>query len=373
MKIKSIKAIPFRQSREGLSSIGTAGSPAKLHESASHYRWAEHYPVIYSTQFETAIVRVELDTGEIGWGESQAPVAPEVACAVVNHILAPILEQELFEGAVSEIETLWWKMYSTMRVRGQTGGFMMDAIAGVDLALWDLAGKIAGVPVSTLIGEHRQDVPVYLSGLPQGDPKNAAGFGRVKVFHDATVEQLFRNLELLPMQVAVDALWRFTPDTALEFIEKLKGRELLWLEAPLAPESATAHGELAAGTKTAIAIGESYRTVFELEPFFNANAMRIVQPDLGRTGITEGLRIARAAEARGLAVIPHVSIALGPQIAAAIHLAASIPNCPMLEYNPAVVAMANRFLETPLVMNEEHYVVPTGSGLGVNPKGDFTR
>jgi galactonate dehydratase len=222
------------------------------------------------------------------------------------------------------------------------------------------------LPVSELIGRKRDRVPLYLSGLPGGDPRNAAGFTHVKVFHDSSVETLLQNLDALGgFQVAVDALWRLTPETALELGAELARRKILWLEAPLAPESAEAHGKLAAAIKTPIAIGESYRTVFELDPFFKVNAMKIVQPDLGRTGITEGLRIAREAEARGVMVIPHVSIALGPQIAAAIHFAASIPNCPMLEFNPNVVAMANKFLAEPIVVSENAYRVPHSAGLGV--------
>ena len=364
--IKSIKAIPFHYHRE--APTGTAGSPAKLQPSASALRWAENYPVIYSSHFETAIIRIELDSGEIGWGESQAPVAPEVACAVVNHILAPVLEDTPFDGTIEEIQSLWWKMYSTMRVRGQTGGFMLDGIAGVDLALWDLAGKIASLPVSALIGEHRTHVPAYLSGLTAGDPRSAQGFTHVKIFHDSTIEKLLSILDALPMKVAVDALWRLTPESALALAPELDRRQILWLEAPLAPESAAAHGALAAKIKTPIAIGESYRTLFELDPFFAANAMRIVQPDLGRTGLTEGLRIARAAESRGLTVIPHVSIALGPQIAAAIHFAASIPNCPMLEFNPNVLTVANGVLENPIQFEAGSYVVPDAPGLGVSMK-----
>ncbi len=366
MKIKSIQAIPFQQERA--DATGTAGSPAKLLPGASPYRWAEHYPVIYSSRFETALVRVELDSGDIGWGESQAPVAPEVACAVVNHILAPVLQDALFDGTVAEIESLWWKMYSTMRVRGQTGGFMLDGIAGVDLALWDLAGKIARLPVSSLIGASHNRVPAYLSGLPGGDPRKAldSGFTHVKVFHDSSVERLLNNLDALPLKVAVDALWRLLPENAVGFAAELDRREILWLEAPLAPESAPAHSALAAAIRTPVAIGESYRTLFELDPFFAAGAMKIVQPDLGRTGITEALRIARAAEARGVTVIPHVSIALGPQIAAAIHFAAAIPNCPMLEYNPNVLTMANRFLEEPIRMDGASYIVPDATGLGIS-------
>lgn len=355
------------------SAAGTAGSPAALQESRAVYRWAEHYPVIYSTCFETALVRVTLDSGLTGWGEAQAPVAPEVACTIVNRILAPVVEESAFDGSVDEIATLWWRMYSTMRVRGQTGGFMLDAIAGIDLALWDLAGKIAGQPVCALIGEARRRVPAYLSGLPGGSVEGVrpwidAGFTLVKAFYRADAAQLFRNcdeLKNLGARIAVDALWRLSPETAVEFDAELAGRSAVWLEAPLNPESARAHGALARVAQTPIAIGESYRTLFELEPFFEASAMRIVQPDLGRTGITEGLRIARETALRGLQVIPHVSIAMGPQIAAAIHLAAALPNCSMLEFNPTVVEMADRYLREPLGMEGASYLVPEGAGLGV--------
>jgi galactonate dehydratase len=370
LKIKTIHAHPFHQERDASQTTGTAGSPAKLREGSSPYLWAEHYPVIYSRRFETALVRVELDSGEIGWGESQAPVAPEVACAVVNHILAPVLEGKDFDATVQGIEQLWWTMYSTMRVRGQTGGFMLDGIAGVDLALWDLAGKLAGLPVSALIGRERERVPAYLSGLPGGDARKVAqwldkGFTTVKLFHDSTIDRLLANADLIDAALAFDALWRLTPQSAPELAPELAARSALWLEAPLNPESPREHGALAAAIGTPVAIGESYRTLFELDGFFEARAMQIVQPDLGRTGITEGLRIARAAQARGLTVIPHVSIALGPQIAAAIHFAASIPNCPMLEFNPNVLTMANAHLAEPIRMDGAHYVVPDSPGLGV--------
>ena len=373
MKIARIEAVPFHAERDTASAVGTAGSPAMLRESRAAYRWAEHYPVIYSTRFETALVRVTLDTGISGWGEAQAPVAPEVACTVVNRILAPVLEESPFDGGVDEIEALWWRMYSTMRVRGQTGGFMLDAIAGIDLALWDLAGKIARQPVCALIGEAKTRVPAYLSGLPGGDVGGAipwidAGFSLVKAFYRADASQLFRNCDELQgagANIAVDALWRLSPETAAEFDKELSARSAQWLEAPLNPESARAHGELARAARTPIAIGESYRTLFELEPFFEVSAMRIVQPDLGRTGITEGLRIAREAVRRGLEVVPHVSIAMGPQIAAAIHFAAAAPGCRVLEFNPTVVDMANRYLQEPVRVEQASYAVPEDDGLGV--------
>lgn len=376
MKISEIQAIPFIAERRP-EATGTAGSPANLLSAASHYRWAENYPVLYSTRFETALIRITLDSGLIGWGESQAPVAPEVACAIVDRILKPVLIGLEFEGRIDEIESLWWRMYSAMRVRGQTGGFMLDAIAGIDLALWDLAGKIAGKPVSRLIAANsRSSVPAYLSGLPGGSAAGVRpwlddGFSRVKIFHDSSEDHLFENIDavraMLPANsgFAVDTLWRLTPDSAPDFAAKLESREALWLEAPLPPESAPDHAALARSTPVPIAIGESYRTVFELQPFFDSCAMKIVQPDLGRTGITEALRIARAAKQRDVQVIPHVSIAMGPQIAAAIHFAAAVPECAMLEFNPNVIETANRYLTTPLRIKDARYELPDGPGLGV--------
>jgi len=373
MKIATIEATPFHAERDTAAVTGTAGSPSKLQPGRARYRWAENYPVIYSTQFETALVRITLDSGLVGWGEAQAPVAPEVACVIIDRILAPVLEGSEFDGTASGIESLWWRMYSAMRVRGQTGGFMLDAIAGIDIALWDLAGKLAGSPVAALLGEHRARVPAYLSGLPGGAAEGVrpwidAGFQQAKIFHHAEVAQLLRDCDEVMSygcRIAVDALWRLTPESARAFEAELAGRSALWLEAPLQPESARAHGELALSVRTPIAIGESYRTCFELQPFFEARAMRVVQPDLGRTGITEGLRIAREAERLGLDVTPHVSIAMGPQIAAAIHFAAAVPNCTLLEFNPDVLATANRYLTERLRVEEARYVVPDGAGLGI--------
>ena len=93
--------------------------------------------------------------------------------------------------------------------------------------------------------------------------------------------------------------------------------------------------------------------------------MRYVQPDLGRTGITEAVVIARRSLELGLRVVPHVSIAMGPQIAAAMHFAAATSNCPMLEYNPAVLATANRFLKEPMRCIDGRYQLPSGPGLGI--------
>src|SRR5262249_26014232 len=154
-----------------------------------------------------------------------------------------------------------------------------------------------------------------------------------------------------------DGLWHLDPALA----PTLDERNALWLEAPLLPEDPIAHGALARSIRTPIALGESYRTCFELAPFFRENAMQIVQPDLGRSRITEGMRFAAISPA----IVPHVSIALGPQIAAAIHFAAALENCCLCEFNPRVLEIANRFLVTPIRMEGPSYVTPRNPGLGI--------
>ncbi len=361
MKITAVEAFPIRLPRDWNAAKGTAGSPNAL-LGEGEYRWSKDYPCLYPVHFETALIKVTLDSGLYGWGEAQAPLAPEVACAIVNRLLRPALVGSMFNG--HEMAALWRRMYSTMRVRGQTGGFMLDAISGVDLALWDLAGKIKGKPVCELLAPSpRKTVPAYLSGVPNVEYALKSGFSMFKVYYESDWGAMLTLMEKLPGRVAVDALWH-GPE---ERYQELDERGALWLECPLMPEDAAAHAALALRLKTPIAIGESYRTLQELSPFFESRAMQYVQPDLGRAGITESMRIAARAKELGMKTVPHVSIAMGPQIAAAIHFAAAA--CELCEYNPRVLEVANRFLREPLAVKGTEYVVPRGMGLGVEVVG----
>ncbi len=377
MKIATIEAIPVRMARDLDAATGTAGSPNLL-LGEGDYRWSSDYPCLYPTHIETALVRVTLDSGLVGWGEAQAPLAPEVACMIVEKLLRPAIEGDAFEGAREDIERLWSRMYAAMRVRGQTGGFMLDAISGVDLALWDLAGKIAGKPVAALLSESpRKTVPAYLSGVAgatlhdkihYADRFHQDGFRIFKIYHGSDWGAILDQVDALhdrlsgDVEVAVDALWHVLPSDAV----RLDSHDALWLECPLMPEEFAAHLELARHLSTPLALGESYRTLRELEPFFDRRVMGWVQPDLGRVGITESMRIAARAASSGVRVVPHVSIAMGPQIAAAIHFAAAAPACELCEYNPKVLEVANRFVDEPIRLEGASYVVPDRPGLGID-------
>jgi galactonate dehydratase len=359
MKITRIEARPVRLARDIVQATATAGSPTVLAPAAGDYRWSSVYPCLYSVNFETALVRIETDAGIHGWGEGQAPLAPEVVCAIIDRLLAPVLA-----GEEVDPEVLWDRMYNTMRVRGQTGGFMIDAISAIDIALWDIRGRAEGVPVARLLAAApKERLPAYLSGLAKG--ASPEPFTQVKLFYDTHTPEEFFNSWPGGVQVAADALWRHTPASAVEFGAELDRRGALWFEAPLAPEDPLAHAGLARQLRTPIALGESYRTRYEMAPFFRERALGLFQPDLGRSGITEGMRLAAIAAAHGISVVPHVSIAFGPQLAAALHFAAAAENCGLVEYNPQVVAIANRYLAKPIEMEGCSYVVPEGPGLGI--------
>ncbi len=386
-RIAAVEAFPIRLWRDLPAATGTAGTPTALGNPAGPYHWSAVYPALYSRYIETALVRVTLDSGLHGWGEAQAPLAPRVVCTVVADLLAPVLQGESFDGDHETIRALWRRMFQTMRVRGQTSGFMVDAISGVDLALWDLAGKIRGRPVAQLLadGGAKATVAAYLSGLAGAAPAERAAFARrhfaegfhaVKIFHDAGAAELLSQIDLLRQElggaarIAVDALWRLDLGRDAALLAELEARRLLWLECPFNPDEFEPHRKLRRRYRIPLAVGESYRTLGELELFFAERLIEFVQPDLGRSGLTETVRIARRAAACDAAVVPHVSIALGPQIAAAIHAAAAIPNCPLCEYNPAVFQVSNRYLAEPLLFADGAYRVPDVPGLGIEIRLD---
>ena len=362
MKISKVEAFAVRLPRDYGKTGGRAGRAQRLESGDGTYRWRSDYPALYSTEFETCLVQVTLNDGRVGWGEAQAPLAPEVAAQIVKSLLSVAIEGESFEPTQECIAKLWERMYSTMRVRGQTGGFMLDAIAGVDLALWHLAAHIQGGPLRNLLATSpRQRVPAYVSGTPGRTVEDRLAFTRdyyedgFRIFKlyfendwDLLIEQIDRMQEDFDgIEVAVDALWHLPAERAVECAQELAERRVLWLECPLPPEDLAGHVELVNESGVRLALGKSYRTTHEALPFFEKEILSYWQPDLGRSGITETLALAKLAKSAGIAIVPQVSIALPPQLNAAIECAAAIANCLLCEYNPRVVEMANRFLEAP--------------------------
>ena len=119
---------------------------------------------IYPTVDRSVIVKVTADNGVVGWGETYGIVAPGAVTAIVDDVLGPVIVGRDPRDCVVIQEDL----YDLMRVRGTAGGYYADAIAGVDIALWDLSAKLCGLPLAKLLGGQRTDrIPAYVSGLPR--------------------------------------------------------------------------------------------------------------------------------------------------------------------------------------------------------------
>ena len=381
MKITKITAYAIKIPRDVTEARGTAGSPTPLQPGNLDYRFAATYQTLYSSKIETALIKIETDSGIIGWGEAQSPVAPEVVCTIIKTILAPIL---LGENALAH-ERLWSRMYNAMRVRGHLGSFLLDAMAGIDTALWDIKGKALNARVCDLLGgPFVNELPAYVSGLsgaPNGNDDDARiaqaaeyqarGFNAFKLFMDGEPEALLRLHDGLrerlgdKTKIMVDVLWRMEQAEARRFGRELAARKVSWFEAPLKPEDVNGHARLAASIDTPLAIGECWRTRWEMKPFFDAGAVEVFQPDIGRSGISEGMKLCALAELHNIPIAFHVSIGLGVQIAAALHVAASIPNLMFVECNPKVWQVAETLLKASLPVGAGVVGIPDGAGLGV--------
>jgi len=126
---------------------------------------------VYPADRSTVLVRVRTDNGYEGIGEAHAPTAPRVVKTIISDLLEPVLHGQ----DPRSLDVLWERMFSAMRLRSHTQGFALEAIAGVDIALWDLVGKLYGEPVYRLLGgPHRTALRVYSPGVRGGPQKSAA-------------------------------------------------------------------------------------------------------------------------------------------------------------------------------------------------------
>ncbi|MBK1784297.1 mandelate racemase/muconate lactonizing enzyme family protein [Prauserella cavernicola] len=340
------------------------------------YRVREPWRSLYSDRYETLLVRLTAEDGTTGWGEALAPVAPEVPAAVVDLLLAPVL----IGSDARAPRPAWSRLRDLMRERGHLVGHQADALAAVDIALWDLAGRLAGRPVAELLGgAFRTRVPTYVSGLPRPDDAGRAELARewadrgataVKLHLGHGVEADLATIDAIresapELRVAVDAHWAYPIDQALRLADGLARRGGWFLEAPLAPEDVAAHAELVARATIPVAVGESLRNRFEFAQWAGARALRIAQPDVARTGITEAMAIAEVCAAQHVPVAPHHSVGLGVAVAAGLHVSAAVEDLPAFEYQPTSLRVGERILARQLAVEPSAMSLPAGPGLGV--------
>lgn len=334
---------------------------------------------LYPTADRCVLVRVTAESGVVGWGETYGIVAPGAVTEIIRDVVAPVLEGQPADAPAATHDML----YDLMRVRGFFGGFWMDALAAIDIALWDLLGRRLGVPVATLLGGQRTEtIPAYASGLPAATlnarcelarAHQAAGINAVKfaavVADDGPVAEIAALREALgpTAKIMADLHWKYTAPEAIRLIRAMEPHGLFFAEAPCAPEDVQGAALVARAVATPIALGEELRAPYEWLPRFERRCMGIVQPEMARTGITNFMRVGALAQAHHMQVIPHATIGVGLFLAASLQAAAALPGVTMHEYQPSIFRPHAGLLDGDMACAEGAYRVPTGPGLGVSP------
>jgi L-alanine-DL-glutamate epimerase-like enolase superfamily enzyme len=351
--------------------------PPTLLPGGEYYFEAE-WREVYADRTQSLLIRVDTDDGLHGWGEAQAPIVPEAAQAVVDRLLGPML----IGADPREVEALRDRLYGSMNGRGHFTGFMLDAIAGCDIALWDITAKAAGVPLSTALGRRLRDrLPAYVSGVraPTPGARGAlaadlcrAGYAGVKLYLGRGVDADLAEAGTARAQAGrgarffADVFWVYSFDEALRLGRGLEAMGIEWLESPLAPEDLDGHARLAAALDLPVAVGETLRTQYQFAEWLGRGALDIAQPDIARCGVTEGRRIAALAAAGGRPVALHLGVSLGVAMAATWQVAAALPNFYIQEHHPPMLELSNRFLTDRLRLDQGWLTVPAAPGIGVD-------
>lgn len=381
VRVMKIETFALKMPRAVEQYQGTAGTPVSLSSQTrgeSDYHWVSDHQLLYSRRIESLVVKVTTDTGLVGWGEAQVPIAPEVPKTIVDSVLTPLV---VGEDALA-IDVLWHKMYNSLRGRGHRSSFMLDAISAVDIALWDLAGKFYGAPVYQLLGgAFSNPVGVYHSGLPGESPDEKvahalrikeAGYRALKVFVGRGVDQDINLLRKIreavgpEFELMVDALWSYDVTTAERLGFALDELGVTVIEAPIPVEDVEGHRHLASRLCAAIAEGETERNRHPFLTLFQRRAIDLVQPDIGRTGITEGRKILQLAETFNLPASLHMAIGQFAYIAASAHMAVATPNLRMLEMNPVMFEAARKICRGTWRLEDGILYVPDDPGLGID-------
>ncbi len=326
------------------------------------------------------LVVVTTDDGIVGYGEALARYSLRSYVSLIEDLLAPIVVgQDPFE-----VERLWQRMFRVFT--GKAGGVLLEAVAAVDIALWDIMGKATGQPVHRLLGSMgRERIAVYASSISWGRDETAIaqtkaalaeGFTTIKIKIGPPVSKalararLVRELAGDDIQLCADGNCAFDFDDALSLARGLADLGYYWLEEPIPVEDIEGYHRLRQQSPIRLASGESEHTVFGCRELIARGSVGVIQPDVARSGgITETRRIATLGYVYGVPFAPHVGFSGAVCVAASLQLCAAIPNFLTFECmtfpNPLREDLATVNLGGPGTIVDGTIAMPTGPGLGI--------
>ena len=336
---------------------------------------------------DALLVRIETDSGITGWGEVDGCpwVTKAVIDAPMSHTLVTGLKVLLLGEDPLDTVRLWSKMYEGTLYYGREGA-VIQAMAGIDLALWDIKGKALDVPVWKLLGgRYRERLRVYSSNMFQFTPEKTAD--RVKAAKDAGFTAAKFGWEPFGQDPAMDCayldamrkaagddfdlmldvglIWDAT--TTIQRARLFEPYNLAWIEEPLHPDDLVGYRKVADNITQRLAAGEEECTQRGFRRLIDEGGIGLVQVDLTRCGLTQAMRIADYAAQQGVKVANH-NFTTDLNTAASLHFLAAIPNALVLEYCVEPSEISRNLAEEPFVMKDGYMIVPDGPGLGFEPR-----
>lgn len=343
------------------------------------------------------LVRIDTDTGLVGWGEGGQYGPSEPVAAVIDEVLAP----RLIGRSPLEPVVIWEDLYAFSRDFGQAGTYI-EAISALDIALWDICGKALDQPIHALLGGACRDrITAYATGGYYGEDYRDsasmlarladeaatyvdAGFGIVKlkigllpVAQDHARIACVRGEVGDRIDLLVDANHAYNAATAIRMGRVLAEHNVLWFEEPVTPEDRRGYRLVREAIDVPVAGGEAAFTRYGFRDFIVDGCVDIIQPDLCVSGgISEFTKIHALASAFGVLTVPHVW-GSGVAMAAALQALATVPpvpytyepvplqNEPVIEFDRTHNPLRDDLLVDGFSLDEGKVVVPTDPGLGV--------
>jgi L-alanine-DL-glutamate epimerase-like enolase superfamily enzyme len=327
---------------------------------------------------DALLVKVTTDAGIAGWGEAFGYNVIPATRAAVDQILAPIC----IGRDAGDIEALMLELQQKLHIFGR-GGPIIYGISGIDIALWDIAGKAAGLPVHRLLGGCRAPrLECYASLIRYTDPKTVAknvaravdqGFGSVKL-HEITVAptQAAREAAGEAVGIMLDVNCPWSVREALDMAHKLQPLNLRWLEEPVwPPEDVEGLAQVRASGGIPVAAGENAATLLQYQQLLEAGAVDFLQPSpIKMGGISELRKVYALAAAQQVTVMPH-SFYDGPGFLAGVHVNAALGQGSLVEWR--YFDLEARLYGGAGVPADGSVAVPQGPGLGLDPDPDVIK
>ena len=342
------------------------------------FEFKQGWQTVYARYIETPMVKVTLSDGTVGWGEANSGIGPEIVCMIVNDLLAQMINGQEFESPAA----LWDFQYDTQRGRGYSSGYWLDALAAIDIAVWDAIGKREQSPVAALLAPNpRTRFDVYLSGIRRSTLQERSehvnswidtGLRGAKIFLTGDVDKGTAELDGLMEgapdleQWMVDTLWMCSPESAELGKSEYGRRNVRFFECPLQPEDLNGHQILVKKPGAPIALGEHFRSRYQMESWVQEpRALDVYQPDIGRTGFSDYMVQMKIASDCGVPTTPHMGSGVSVFQAATLQCAAVASPDYLQEFQGGLSDRLDKASDTGWKYADGGFKLPDRPGIGV--------